>query len=146
MNDTMKMEAPTYSPQSALRDPSWAGWVHVASLVCAVLTSWMVGFGGMLPAFLVWLTQSDKQSLTARHAAECFNFNLSLFLYSIGIVVIGVLFSIVTLGIGLILAVPVAIVLALGMALAWIVCSVLAAKAGFEGQEYVYPFTIRVLK
>lgn len=117
---------------------AWGGWVHIFSLVGAFLTSWMVGFGGMLPAFILWLCQSDKTSFVARHAAECFNFNLSLFVYFVTAVV----FCLFTLGLGLLVVLP----LALLAAVAWFVCSILAAKAGFEGKEYNYPLTLKILK
>ena len=46
------------------------------------------------------------------------------------------------LGIGLIVALPMWLVLAL----AWIVCTLLAAFKAYDGQPYRYPITIRLFK
>ncbi len=114
-----------------------AGGVHLTALLLALATSWLAGFAGMVPAIIVWLLQEDRQSFVARHAAEAFNFNFSLFIYFI----VAAAFSIFTLGLGLLITVPLILV----FALVWFLCSAFAAIAGFKGLPYRYPFTIRVL-
>ena len=119
------------------QDGKWAGGVHVGALVLAVLTSWSAGVGGMVAAFVIWLIKKDESAFIRRHATEAFNFNFSMFIYTL----VGVFFSLVTLGLGLVVTVPIAAVLAV----VWIWCTVKAAMAGFDRRDYRYPVTMRLL-
>ncbi|MFZ9935172.1 MAG: DUF4870 domain-containing protein [Arenimonas sp.] len=116
---------------------NWAGGVHVAAFVLALFSSWSAGVGGMIVAFVVWLMKKDESAYIRTHATEAFNFNFSMFLYTL----IAVFLTVMTLGIGLIFVIPAALVLAI----VWIWCTIKAAMAGFNGQEYRYPFTLRLL-
>lgn len=118
-------------------DTGWAGGVHVAALLTAVFTSWCAGCGGMLAAFIVWLMKKDESPFIRKHAAEAFNFNFSMFIYAL----IAIVFSIFTLGLGLLVVIPLALV----FFLVWLVCTIIAAKAGFDGREYRYPLSFRIL-
>ena len=122
---------------NSAQDGKWAGGVHVGALVLALVTSWSAGVGGMVAAFVVWLIKKDESAFIRRHAAEAFNFNFSMFIYTM----VGVFFSLVTLGLGLIVTVPIAVVLAV----VWIWCTVQGAMAGFDGRDYRYPVTMRLL-
>lgn len=121
------------SPQ----DSKWAGGVHVGALILALVTSWSAGVGGMVAAFVVWLMKKDESAFIRRHAAEAFNFNFSMFIYTLA----AIFFSLVTLGLGLVVVVPVGLLLAA----VWIWCTVQAAMAGFDGRDYRYPITLRLL-
>ena len=122
---------------NSAQEGKWAGGVHVGALVLALVTSWSAGVGGMVTAFVVWLIKKDESAFIRRHAAEAFNFNFSMFIYTL----VGVFFSLVTLGLGLIVTVPIAVVLAV----VWIWCTVQGAMAGFDGRDYRYPVTMRLL-
>ena len=53
-----------------------------------------------------------------------------------------------TLGLGLLLTLPAGIALLLAIAVvavAWLVCSIVAAVKAWNGESYRYPFTIRLL-
>ena len=132
-------------------DRQWAAMAHVAALVLALLTSWAAGVAGMLGAGVVYLLKRDSSAFVADHAREAFNFNLSMFVYALVAIAIGValgVFSVVTLGIGLLLTVPAAIVVVLAvgvLAVVWLVCSVLAAIKAWNGETYRYPLTLRLL-
>lgn len=115
----------------------WAGGVHVAAFLLALFTSWCAGVGGMVAAFVVWVMKKDESAFIRRHAAEAFNFNFSMFIYTL----IAVFFAVMTLGIGLIFVIPLALVLAI----VWIWCTVQAAIAGFDGKDYRYPLTFRIM-
>ena len=52
------------------------------------------------------------------------------------------IFTIVTLGIGLLLAYPIGAALFIG----WIVLTIIAAIKANEGVAYRYPFTLRLVK
>lgn len=115
----------------------WAGGVHVAAFLMALFTGWSAGVGGMVAAFVVWVAKKDESVLIRQNAAEAFNFNFSMFLYAAA----AALFAIFTLGLGLILVIPLAIV----MAIVWLWCTIQAARAGFDGEVYHYPLSIKLL-
>lgn len=119
-------------------DRTWAAGAHAAALVAALLTSWVAGIAGAVAALVVWMLVRDKSAFAAEHAKEAVNFNLSMFIYA----VISIVVVVFTLGIGLLVAVPLWIV----MALVWIVCTLVAAFKAYDGQAYRYPLTIRLFK
>ena len=126
----------TLSP--SLTDRQWAAAAHASALLAALLTSWIAGVAGAVAALVVWMVVRDRYAFAAEHAREALNFNLSMFIYA----AIAVLLVIFTLGIGLIVALPMWLVLAL----AWFVCTLLAAFKAYDGQPYRYPITIRLFK
>ena len=133
---TEAMNIQTHSP--SLSDRQWAAGVHVAALLAAMMTSLWAGVAGAIAALIVWMLVRDKSAFASEHAKEALNFNLSMFIYA----AIAVLLVVFTLGIGLIVALPMWLVLAL----AWIVCTLLAAFKAYDGQPYRYPITIRLFK
>ncbi len=134
-----------------LADRQWAAGAHVAALVLALLTSWTAGFAGMLAAGLVLLLKRDDSPFAAAHAREAFNFNLSMFLYACAVCLIGVLLlgaTVLTLGLGLVLTLPAGMLLlvaAAAIAVMWLVCGVIAAVRAWNGEDYRYPLTLRLL-
>ena len=133
---TEAMNVQTQSP--SLSDRQWAAGAHVAALLAAMMTSLWAGVAGAIAALIVWMLVRDKSAFATEHAKEAVNFNLSMFIYA----AIAVLLVVFTLGIGLIVALPMWLVLAL----AWIVCTLLAAFKAYDGQPYRYPITIRLFK
>ena len=131
---TEAMNVQTLSP--SLSDRQWAAGAHAAALLAALLTSWVAGVAGAIAALAVWMLVRDKSAFAAAHAREAVNFNLSMFIYA----ALSVLLVVFTLGIGLLVAVPMWIVLAL----VWIVCTLVAAFKAYDGQSYRYPLTIRL--
>ena len=132
-------------------DRQWAAGAHLGALLLALLTSWTAGIAGMLAAGAVWLLKRDSSPFVAAHAREAFNFNLSMFLYACAVCLVGVLLlgaTVLTLGLGLILTLPAGLVLlaaVAAIAVMWLVCSVIAAVRAWNGEEYRYPLTLRLL-
>lgn len=132
-------------------DRQWAAGAHLGALLLALLTSWTAGIAGMLAAGVVWLIKRDSSPFVAAHAREAFNFNLSMFLYACAVCLVGVLLlgaTVLTLGLGLILTLPAGLVLlaaVAAIAVMWLVCSVIAAVRAWNGEEYRYPLTLRLL-
>lgn len=117
-------------------DRTWAAGAHGAALLAALLTSWIAGIAGAVAALVVWMLVRDRSAFAAEHAKEAVNFNLSMFIYA----AISVVVVVFTLGIGLLVAVPLWLV----MALVWIVCTLIAAFKAYDGKTYRYPLTIRL--
>ncbi|MGI8561079.1 MAG: DUF4870 domain-containing protein, partial [Luteimonas sp.] len=129
----------------------WAATAHLAALVLALLTSWIVGFAGVLGAGAIYLLKRDDSPFIAEHAREALNFNLSMFIYACLAVAAGVALvgaTILTLGIGLILTLPAGLALVLAVAaiaLLWLVCSIIATIRAWNGERYRYPLTLRLI-
>lgn len=144
MNDTLHAAGSERGPDTAATAVSnrvangrgWAAGAHLSALVAAFATSWFAGIAGVGAALLVWLVVRDRSDFAAEHAREAMNFNLSMFLYAIATIVL----LVVTLGVGVLVAVPVWIVLAV----AWLVCTIVAAVRAYDGEHYRYPFTLRL--
>ena len=117
-------------------DRQWAAGAHAAALTAALLTSWVAGVAGAVAALAVWMLVRDKSEFAAAHAKEAVNFNLSMFIYAVA----SILLVVFTLGIGLLVALP----LWIALGLAWIVCTLIAAFKAYDGQSYRYPVTIRL--
>lgn len=134
----------------------WGAGVHIGALIAAFFTSWMVGIAGAVVSLCIWFVVRDRNPFAAAHAKECFNFNLSMFLYACVAVVLGLILgvgaiiaTIATLGVAALVAAPMVlvIVLALGaIAILWVVFGIIAAMKAYEGQLYRYPMTLRFLK
>ncbi|MGN6153155.1 MAG: DUF4870 domain-containing protein [Lysobacteraceae bacterium] len=120
----------------ASNDRTLAAAAHLAPLVAALATSWFAGVAGALAALVVWLLVRDRSAFAAAHAKEALNFNFSMFLYAVASIVLVVF----TLGIGLIVAVP----LWIGLAIAWLVFTIVASVKAYDGETYRYPLTIRL--
>ncbi|TXH75408.1 MAG: DUF4870 domain-containing protein [Lysobacteraceae bacterium] len=136
--DGVSTRVPDHAVKAGLSDSDrqWAAAAHLAALVAALATSWFAGIAAAVAALVVWLIVRDKSGFAAAHAKEALNFNLSMFIYAVA----SVLLVVFTLGIGLLVALPLWIVLALG----WVVLTVVAAFKAFDGQEYRFPMTIRL--
>lgn len=116
----------------------WAAGAHLAALILALVTSWAAGIAGAVGALAIWMVKRDDSPFAAEHAKEALNFNLSMFIYAVVLVVLSVL----TLGIGLVVAVP----LGLAIAVVWLVCTLVAAFRAYDGREYRYPLSIRLFR
>ena len=92
---------------------------------------------GFLAPLLIMLTVGNQSRFVRRHAVESLNFQISLLIYS----AVAIFFSIITIGLGLIIVIPLALV-----ALVWIVVVVIQASVkATNGEDYRYPLTIRLV-
>lgn len=110
---------------------NWAMAAHLSSFLGAFVAIAALG------PLVVWLVRKDVDGFSERHAREALNFNLTLLL----LLVAGIVLSIVTFGIGLVVVVPLGLAIGVG----WIVVTILAAVRASEGSEYRYPLTIRFI-
>lgn len=99
-------------------DRLWALLAHLSYFVFAV-------FGPLI----IWLVKRDDSSFVEEQAKEALNFQLS-------VVLIGMLCGIT------VILLPVTILLGI----AGIVFSVMAGVKAYEGEDYRYPYTIRMIK
>ena len=130
--DNVETASPT------LNERQWAAGAHLLALTLALVTSWAAGIAGAIGALAVWMIKRDDSPFAAEHAKEALNFNLSMFIYAIVLVV----FVVITLGIGVIFAVP----LGLAIAVIWLFCTLKAAFRAYDGQSYHYPISLRLFR
>lgn len=133
-------------------DKHWAAATHWGGMLLAICTAWLVGFAGFLVPLMILILRGRDSAFVSQHAKESMNFNLSMFIYAvIGLVIGLILFggTILTLGLGLIVSIPGAFVLLVAycvLAVTWVICSVLGTVAAYDSKPYRYPFTIRLIR
>jgi uncharacterized protein len=116
------------------QERNWALAAHLAGPVGTLASAGLLGF---LVPLVIWLVQRDESAFVGDQAKEALNFQITIFL----VFVMLVLLAIVTLGVGLIIAVPAFLVL-------WVLQVVLGILAGirsYEGVYYRYPFSLRLV-
>jgi len=117
----------------------WAMFAHLSALVGAILTgAFGGGWGCFIGPLVIWLVKKDTMPFVADQGKEALNFNITV---AIAFVVLALL-SVMTLGIGLIIAIPLWVIIGV----AWLVLTIIAAVKANEGTLYRYPFTLRLIK
>ena len=117
----------------------WAMFAHLSALLGALLTGvWGGGWGCFIGPLVIWLVKKDTMPFVNDQGKEALNFNITV---AIAFVVLFLL-SVMTFGIGLIIAIPLWIIIGIG----WLVCTIIAAIKANEGVLYRYPFTLRLIK
>ena len=116
----------------------WAMFAHLSALVGGLLTSAVGGWGTFVGPLVIWLAKKDTMPFVDDQGKEALNFNIT-----VGIAMLAlVLLSIVTLGIGLVIAIPGWIIIGI----AWLVLTIIAGIKANEGVLYRYPLTLRLIK
>ena len=113
-------------------------FAHLSALLGGLLTSAAGGWGCFIGPLIIWLIKKDTMPFVDDQGKEALNFNITV---AIAFVVL-LLLSIVTFGIGLIVAIPLWIVIGI----AWLVLTIVAAVKAGEGVRYRYPFCLRLIK
>ena len=116
----------------------WAMFAHLSALVGGLLTSAAGGWGTFIGPLVIWLVKKDTMPFVNDQGKEALNFNITVAIICLALV----LLSIVTLGIGLIIAIPAWVI----VGIAWLVLTILAAVKANEGVSYRYPLTLRLIK
>jgi len=117
----------------------WAMLAHLSALLGYIVTSgWAGSAGGFLGPLIVWMIKKDTMPFVDQQAKEALNFSITICL------AFAVLwtFGIVTLGIGLLIALPVMLVVGLYA----LVYTIIASMKAYEGVPYRYPIALRLIK
>lgn len=129
---------PPYAPVPGMTpgdERTWAGAAHWSALVAAFVA---LAFLGPL---VVLIAKGNESAYVRRNAVESLNFQLSILIYGFVGGMVAVVVAIVTLGIGLLLVIP----LALAFAAFWLIMTIIAAVKTGNGEDYRYPLTIRMV-
>jgi uncharacterized Tic20 family protein len=137
-NDTVTPAAPPPQPPPAAApseadERTWALLGHLSAF-----SAFITGLGCVIGPLIVWLVKRDTMPFASEQAKEALNFNITAI---IAAVALGA-FTLITLGIGALLTVP----LALALFVAWFVLTIVAAVKANNGEHYRYPFSIRLVK
>ena len=135
MSDPYGMPTGGQPHQLTPDERTWGGAAHWSALVSAFVA---LAFLGPL---LVLLVKGNESPYVRAQATESLNFQLSVLVYAAVGAVVGLVLSIATLGLGLILFVP----LALAFGAYWLVFTIIGSVRSAEGHLYRYPLTIRMV-
>ncbi|WP_255541974.1 DUF4870 domain-containing protein [Lysobacter changpingensis] len=116
----------------------WAMFAHLSAIAGAVLTSGVGGWGTFLGPLIIWLVKKDTMPFVDDQAKEALNFNITVAIVFFALWVL----VFVTLGIGLLIAIPAWFVIGI----AWLVFTIIAAIKANDGVTYRYPFALRLVK
>ncbi len=119
---------------SESQEKTWSILAHLSAPIAALISAGMLNFIGPL---IIWALYKDKSQRVRHAAAGAFNFNLSLWIFYAVLVVV----SVVTLGVALLITIPLGIVVWIGS----MIIHVLAAIKANNGEVYTYPMQIPVL-
>ncbi|AXK73550.1 DUF4870 domain-containing protein [Lysobacter sp. TY2-98] len=95
------------------------------------LSGLIVPFGNVLGPLVVWQIKKDTMPFAAEQAKEAVNFNITAALAAI----VASVCMIVLIGF---LLLPIVVI-------AWLVLTVMAGMAASRGENYRYPFTLRLI-
>ena len=140
-NETVTPPPPSSSTPGSpgAEERQWAMFAHLSALVGGILTSgWAGSIGCFIGPLITWLVKKDTMPFVDDQAKEALNFNIT-----VGIVFFALfLLALFTLGIGLVVSIPLWIIIGI----AWLVLTIIAAIKANEGVAYRYPFTLRLIK
>ena len=105
---------------------NWAMLGHLSSFAGLI-----VPFGNVLGPLVVWQIKKDTMPFAAEQAKEALNFNITAALAAI----VASISMIVLIGF---LLLPIVV-------LAWLVLTIMGAMAANRGENYRYPFTLRLV-
>ena len=133
-------ETPTAHPSGISADErQWAMLAHLSALLGYLLTSgWGGSAGGFLGPLIVWQMKKDTMPFVDQQGKEALNFSISI------CIAFAVLFAftIMTLGIGIILTLPAFLLVGLYA----LVFTIIASVKANEGVAYRYPIAIRLIR
>jgi uncharacterized protein len=130
---------PSETSDVPAQERTWAMVAHLSALLGALISSAHGGgFACFLGPLIIWLIKKDSMPFVNDQAKEALNFNISVAMATLALVVL----SAITFGIGLIIAIPMWVVIGIG----WLVLTIMAAVKANDGVRYRYPFTLRLIK
>ena len=137
MNEPAPVTPPAGVPGSDER--TWALFAHLSVLIGGLITyGWAASFGSFIGPLVIWLVKKDTMPFVADQAKEALNFGITLTILCVALLML----TILSLGIGAILTIP--LFLLLGVAA--LVFVIIAAIKANEGVAYRYPLTLRLVK
>ena len=132
--DTYTKAPPAPSGTPSAEERQWGLFGHLSSLA-GLFTG---GIGNIIGPLIIWLVKKDTMPFAADQAKEALNFNITLLIVGVVLIVV----TLVTFFIAAIITIPLGILLGI----AWLVLTIIGAMRANEGVAYRYPFTLRLVK
>ncbi len=129
-------EPEVVNPSDIVVDSEQRTWAMLGHL--SAFSAFITGIGCVLGPLIVWLIKRDTMAFAGEQAREALNFNITVAIVMVALWI----FAIITLGIGLLIVLPLGFVLFI----AWLVLTIVAALKANAGENYRYPFTWRLVK
>ena len=120
----------------------WAMFAHLSALTGGLLTRPAGGWGCFIGPLVIWLIKKETMPFVDDQAKEALNFNITVAIIALVMSLLFGFFTLVTLGLGLIIVIPVVV----AFVLAWLVMTIIAAIRSNDGQAYRYPVAIRFIR
>jgi uncharacterized protein len=117
---------------------NYAQWIHLAGLIGGIAAVLSAGISlpvALLAVLVLWLMKRDQSPFIDDHGKEAVNFQISILIYALLVLPAATL---ITCGLGILLAVPIAILDVVG--------TISGSKAAQRGEYYRYPACIRLLQ
>jgi hypothetical protein len=130
-------------PAADSGERTYALFNHLVGLISTASGGFPLG--GLIGSLVMWRIKCKQSPFLDDHGRESVNFQISLLAYLVGGVIVGVLFSVLTLGIGAVLVAPAAAVGAIGLVVLNLVGCIRGAIAANRGEYYRYPMSIRFI-
>lgn len=124
---------PAVDEHTTPNERTYALWTHLVGF--ASLSSGSIPFLGLIGTVIMWRIRAADSPFLDDHGREATNFQISLALYYL----MGIVFSIVTVGLGATIVFPVLLALS-------IIGQVRGAMAAHRSEYYRYPCCIRFLQ
>src|SRR5262245_50418165 len=139
MNETTPTPSPAATGAPSADERQWALFAHLSILLGGLLTSgWAFSIGSFIGPLVIWLTKNDTMPSVHDQAKEA----LKLALTRTIICFVLPMLTIMSLGIGALITIPVLMFIGI----AALVLVIIAAVKANEGVAYRYPFAIRLVK
>ncbi len=132
------MHNPLHDPDATPPERTYAMWIHIAALIAWVLAVPSSGLSFWVPivvAAIMWTVRKQDSPFIDDHGREALNFQISLVVMAILVVLLGF----PTCGVAWFVGVPALVILG-------IVGTIMGAVAASKGEYFRYPATFRFLK
>lgn len=145
MADPLHQHQSFTDARSTPDERTYATFNHLVGLI-SLIGDAGTGLLSILGALIMWRIKADQSPFLDDHGREAVNFQISILFYAIvGMVVFGI-FTIITFGVGVIVAGPLVGVGVLALFILRLVGCIRGAIAANRGQYYRYPMCIRFLQ
>jgi uncharacterized protein len=123
-------EPPSVSPgELTAEEKQWAMFCHLSAIAASAVSGISV-----LGPLICWMIKKDTSKFVDRHGKEAVNFHLNMMVW----VLISIPIAVVTCGVGAVVTGAIYIYA--------LVFSIIAGLKANNGEEYLYPAIIRVIK
>lgn len=135
----MNEPAPAPVPAPPQEERTWALFAHLSILAGGLLTwGWAASFGSFIGPLIIWLVKRETMPFVADQAKEALNFGITLTILCVALLML----TILSLGIGAVLTIPLFLLIGVGA----LVFAIIAAVKANEGVAYRYPLTLRLVR